>query len=345
MRMLQAWRGLGRIGTGLSFWLALLAGPVVAQVQPGAAGAISAPSDSLAWLARIQQAAISSNYQGTLMFSAGGVVSSTRVLQYCDGRQRYERLEVLDGRPRLQYRHNELSVTLWPGSKVAMVEPRDPVAEFPALPASTGSRALDYYEVRDVGRDRVAGHEAEVLMLKPRDKHRFAQRLWADRETGLLLRNDVLAPNGDVLESSAFTDVQMGVRGQPEVVLRAMKKLDGYRVVRPQSDRTLLEAEGWAMSKPVPGFQLVSCTRRLLDAAADGAPSAPVLQTVYSDGLAHVSVFIEPYDAQRHKQPMGTSLGATHTLMNRKGDWWITVVGEVPLATVQQFEALLERKR
>jgi len=70
-----------------------------------------------------------------------------------------------------------------------------------------------------------------------------------------------------------------------------------------------------------------------------------VLQTVYSDGLAHVSVFIEPYDALRHKQPMGTSLGATHTLMNRKGDWWITVVGEVPMATVQQFEAQLERKR
>lgn len=345
MGMLRAWRGLGRIGAGLGLSVILLSDPALAQVLPGAGGASSVPADSVAWLARIQQAAVSSNYQGTMMFSAGGVVSSTRVLQYCDGRQRYERLEVLDGRPRLQYRHNDQSVTLWPGSKVAMVEARDPVAEFPALPALTGSRALEHYELRDAGRDRVAGHEAEVLVLKPRDKHRFAQRLWADRETGLLLRNDVLGPNGEVLESSAFTDVQMGVRGQPELVLRAMKKLDGYRVVRPQSDRTLLEAEGWSMSKPVPGFQLVSCTRRLLDAAADGAPSAPVLQTVYSDGLAHVSVFIEPYDAQRHKQPMGTSLGATHTLMNRKGDWWITVVGEVPLATVQQFEALLERKR
>jgi sigma-E factor negative regulatory protein RseB len=61
--------------------------------------------------------------------------------------------------------------------------------------------------------------------------------------------------------------------------------------------------------------------------------------------MAHVSVFIEPYDAQRHKQPMGTSLGATHTLMNRRGDWWVTVVGEVPMATVQLFEVMLERKR
>lgn len=346
MGVRRAWRKSGWIGAclmGLS--LSPLGGAAVAQTQSVAAGASGVPGDALAWLTRIQQAAATSSYHGTLMFSAGGVVSSTRVLHYGDGRQRYERLEVLDGRPRVQYRHNDLSLTLWPTSKVAMVEPRDPVAEFPALPAMAGGRALEHYELRDAGRDRVAGHDVEVLVLKPRDKHRFAQRLWADRETGLLLRNDVLAPNGDVLESSAFTDVQTGVRAHPEAVLRAMKKLEGYRVVKPQSERTQLDSEGWSMARPVPGFQLVSCTRRLLDAAAEGAPSAPVLQTVYSDGLAHVSVFIEPFDPMRHKQPMGTSLGATHTLMNRKGDWWITVVGEVPMATVQQFEAQLERKR
>jgi len=69
-----------------------------------------------------------------------------------------------------------------------------------------------------------------------------------------------------------------------------------------------------------------------------------VLQSVFSDGLTHVSVFIEPYDAKRHRQPMRTSQGATHTLMSRHGDWWVTVMGEVPLATAQQFEAALERK-
>jgi negative regulator of sigma E activity len=31
--------------------------------------------------------------------------------------------------------------------------------------------------------------------------------------------------------------------------------------------------------------------------------------------------------------------------MARRGDWWLTVVGEVPMATAQRFEALLERKR
>jgi sigma-E factor negative regulatory protein RseB len=254
-------------------------------------------------------------------------------------------LEVLDGQARLQYRHNDQMLTLWPAAKLATIEQRDPLAEFPALPASAGLRAVDSYELRSLGRDRVAGHEAEVLVLKPRDKHRYAQRLWAERETGLLLRNDVLGPAGEVLESSVFTDVQVAARPQPDVVLKPMKRLDGYRVLRPQSERTQIEAEGWTLAKPVPGFQLVSCIKRPLDTTADADRPVQVLQSVFSDGMAQVSVFIEPYDAARHKQPMGTSLGATHTLMNRRGDWWLTIVGEVPMATVQMFEAMLERKR
>lgn len=344
MGITWARRRLGRIGLGVGWGLALVCAPLLATAQ-GAAVAGTAPLEGVAWLQRIQQAAATSSYQGTLMFSANGVLSSAKVVHYCDGRQRYERLEVLDGRARLQYRHNDQVLTLWPATKVAMAGQRDAVTEFPALPAAADTRGLDSYDLRHVGKERVAGHQVDVLMLKPRDKLRFAQRLWADRETGLLLRNDVLSPGGEVLESSTFIDVQIGGRPQPEPILRAMKKLDGYRVLRPQAERTQLEAEGWALSKPVPGFQMVSCTRRPLDAAAETDVPVQVLQSVFSDGLAQVSVFIEPYDAQRHKQAMGTSLGASHTLMVRRGDWWITVVGEVPMATVQQFEAMLERKR
>ena len=329
----EARRELGRLGLGL----ALMGLPTVTLAQ--------APADASAWLGRIQQAAADSSYQGTLMFSAGGVVTSTRLEHYCDGRQRYERLEVLDGHARLQYRHNERIVTVWPASKVALVEPRDVLTEFPALPLLPGGRTIDNYEIRSLGRDRVAGHDAEVLMARPRDRHRYALRLWAERETGLLLRSDVLGPAGEVLESSAFTDVKIGARPQAEAIVKPMKKLDGLRVLHPQIERTQLEAEGWTLSRPVPGFQLVGCTKRPLDVAADNATSPQVLQSVFSDGLAHVSVFIEPYDAARHKQALGTSLGATHTRTSRRGDWWVTIVGEVPMTTIQLFEGMLERRR
>ena len=57
----------------------------------------------------------------------------------------------------------------------------------------------------------------------------------------------------------------------------------------------------------------------------------------------HFLTLVEPFDAQRHK-PVATSLGATHTWMQRTGSWWITAMGDVPLATVQQFASALERR-
>ncbi|MEK8049916.1 MucB/RseB C-terminal domain-containing protein [Ideonella sp. DXS22W] len=325
-------------------WLPLAQAQV--QTQPARSSAPAAGDEALQWLQRAQQAVGQRSYQGTLTFSAGGVVSSSRVLHVCEGRQRVERIEVLDGKPRLQYRHNEQTLTVWPGSKLAVAEQDDPVSEFPALPRGGGQRVLEQYELRALGEERVAGHDAQVLLLKPRDELRFAQRLWAERETGLLLRADLMGRNGEVLESTAFTDLRIGGRlaATADSILAAMRKLEGYRVVNASAVRTEPEAEGWRLGRQIPGFQLVACTRRPLD-AADRESKAPVLQAVFSDGLAQVSVFIEAYDAQRHKQAMRTQLGATQTLTSRRGDWWVTVVGEVPLATAQQFETLFERRR
>ena len=60
---------------------------------------------------------------------------------------------------------------------------------------------------------------------------------------------------------------------------------------------------------------------------------------------SYVSVFIEPYRADRHTEPMFVSLGATVTFSQRQGDWWVTVVGDTPPATLKMFAAALERKK
>jgi sigma-E factor negative regulatory protein RseB len=108
--------------------------------------------------------------------------------------------------------------------------------------------------------------------------------------------------------------------------------------------RTRLDAEGWSMRSSLPGFREIACMKRPIEPASDS--TAPqVLQSVWSDGLAYVSVFIEPFDADRHTRPMQTAIGATHTLMRRHGSWWVTVMGEVPAPTLRQFAAALERQR
>lgn len=327
--------------------LALVCLPAWAWAQPAssvAAGEAPAGKDLLGWIGRLQKAAAARSYQGTIAYSVGGTVSSARLQHHGDGRDRYERLEILDGRARLQYRHNDQTVTVWPGNRLAVLEPADPVPAFPAVPDLHGLRPQDHYELRPVGAERVAGREADVLLVAPKDAQRHAHRWWSDRETGLLLRSDILGPQGDILESAAFTDLRLLPRPQPEAVISGMRKLEGLRIVRAQPVKVQLDAEGWQLSRLVSGFQQRHCSRRPLDAAADGPPTE-VLQSVYSDGLAHVSVFIEPFDATRHRQGMRTTMGATNTVMHRRADAWITIVGEVPMATVLQFDTALERRR
>lgn len=298
------------------------------------------------WLLRIHDAARSNNFQGTFVVSAGGQVASARIAHYCEGTNQFERIESLDGQMRQVFRHNETVATVWPASRMAVVEHRETIGTFPALLQNDGERLTDHYEVHRLGVDRVAGHEADVLLVKPRDALRYGYRLWAERRTGLLLRSEMLGEQEEVLESSAFSEVSIGVKPQPEAVLGPMKRLDGYKVARPDMVKTTFEQEGWTFRGKVPGFRHVSVVRRGLRAGVSNGEASPgsVLQAIFSDGLANVSLFVEPYDARPHRKEMLVSVGATQTLTQRYKDWWITAVGEVPPAGLRQFVQGLERR-
>jgi len=307
----------------------------------------NATVDVGAWLTRIHEAASLRNYQGTQVFMAGGTMSSSRIAHYCDGSHEYERVDMLDGQMRRVYRHNDIVYTLWPQKQLAIVEQQEALPPFPALLQSAEGRVADHYELRSQGVDRIAGYDAQVFLLRPRDTYRFAQRLWSEKATGLLLRADVIGPRDEVLESSSFSEVAIGVRPQVDTVVQPMKRLEGYRIVRAAVAPTQLEAEGWKLAQPLAGFRQISCVKRPLDFVPENNGGTPVevLQTIYSDGLTHVSVFIEPFDPKRHQRAMHTAVGATHTLMRRQGDWWVTVVGDVPTSTLKLFAAALERQR
>ena len=87
--------------------------------------------------------------------------------------------------------------------------------------------------MRPLGHDRVAGYDADVVLLKAKDSIRFSQRLWSERQTGLLLRAEVLGANGQVLESVGFSELQLGIRPQIDALQAQVRRLDGYRVARP----------------------------------------------------------------------------------------------------------------
>lgn len=329
--------------------LVCAAGSFLPEVRAqGTPDASARAGEVRAWLMRIHEAAGHRNFQGTFVVSGGGAVSSARIAHFCDGNNQFERIESLDGQAKHVFRHNSVVHTVWPGSRVALVEQRDTLSSFPALLQAGDDRIVDFYDVELQGVDRVAGHAANVLWVKPRDSYRYGYRLWAEKQSGLLLRADLLGERNEVIETAAFSDVAIGVKAQPDSVLVPMKRLDGYRVVRVVLTPTRLDNEGWALHQTVPGFRQVSCVKRPMAGAGDVEPdgAAPqILQTIYSDGLTYVSIFIEPYMAQRHARQMLASVGTTQTLMRRKGNWWVTVVGDVPPATLRAFADGLEERR
>ncbi len=339
--------------TSVSRWLPLLTTLVSGLLPLAAAGAppeAAANAEARAWFARVQAAAQGGNYQGVMIFSAGGTFSSSRVGHYTVGDNIYEQVEALDGRLQRMLRHNDAIHTLWPQAKLAVIEKRETLAPASTTPQAVDPIALEQYEFRREAAGRVAGRDVQVVFLEPRDALRYAQRLWSDQATGLMLRADVIGVAGPgqprpVLETTAFSEVTIGVRPQAEQVLqqiRGLRKLEGYKVLRPQQQRSNLEAEGWVLAKPVEGFVLAGCVRRGM---ATGGDDKPVLQAVFTDGLSHVSLFVEPFQPERHRGEMVAQQGATGTLMARRGDWWITAVGDVPTATLKRFAEALERRR
>lgn len=312
--------------------------------------------DATYWLARIHDAAGKRNYQGTFVVSAGGSVASARIVHFCKGSDQFERIESLDGQKRQIYRHNDVVHSFWPHERIAVIETRQAIREFPALLTAGAERIVEHYLVEPLGEGRVAGHEAHVLLLRPKDNWRFGYRLWAEKQSGLLLRAEVFDAREVVLEASAFSELMIGVKPQPERVLQAMKQVEGYDVKRPVLTTADPADEGWVFKQMPPGFRHVSSVKRpmapppaLREAAQRGdtadPPAAQVLQTIYSDGLTHVSVFIEPYDSGLHRREMLMAMGATQTLVRRQGDWWLTVIGDVPPVTLRAFADGLERRR
>ena len=265
-----------------------------------------------------------------------------------DGRQTYELVDALDGPPYQVLRHNDVVKTVWPDRRTQLVERREHDSSFPFLLRAGGSRVTDFYEVVKQGVERVAGHEAAVLVVKPKDALRHGYRLWSEKRSGLLLRADVIGPGGEVLESTAFSQLTISPRPLLAEVKQALAQLQGYQTLKSPYVATDLRAEGWSLDPLVPGFQLVSCVRRSVSAAnglapTSGAADPTLLQVVYADGLSSVSVFVEPLGREGTVPEGRTASGALNTLTRRLDRWRVTVVGDVPPAALERFAEVLRR--
>lgn len=331
-----------------SLGTASLTSMAIAQSRPSTSSASPEQAEISVseWLLHVHEGSRRRAYVGTFVVSVGDYISSARIWHVCDGAQQLERVDTLTGAPRSTLRRDDEVTTFWPVTRVAVAERRGGMGAFPNWLESVSSEIEQFYKVRRLGNERVAGYDAEVVLMRSLDKHRFGYRVWTEKKSGLIVKLQTLDTAGTVLEQSAFSELTLNASVSARELTQLMGNTEGYDVRKPSLVKTTDVAEGWTMSQVVPGFKSISCYRRMLLAGAgDGAGQEPVFQWVFSDGLATVSLFVGVFDPNRHSQSGAYAMGATHTLTRRIGKWWVTAVGEVPQTTLNSFVSGLERRK
>ena len=305
-------------------------GVVAAVLLAGAAQAQS--PETLSWLRRMYEASQKLSYSGTFVYQQGTRSETSRITRY--GAGDIERLEVLDGVPREIVRTRETVRCYLPASRVVKVEQRAADRNFPALvPEQVGTLAK-HYDISLGETRRIAGFDCQAVLLQPKDNLRYGYRLYADAGSGMLLKAVTVDASGETVEQFSFTQLSIG--HVTREMVRTRHSAARWRI--DNADASPAHLAGWSLSSELPGFhKIVELKRRL-------GESRPVGQVVYSDGLAAVSVFIEPLDAAR-REPVRTglaSVGAIHIYTREVAHHMVTVVGEAPAASVQRIANAVE---
>jgi sigma-E factor negative regulatory protein RseB len=290
-------------------------------------------------LDRAREAAQKKTYVGTfVVLSAGGAMASSRIWHLSSGSQQIERMESLTGTPRMVVRRNNQITTYLPEVRLARSEQRDTFGLFPHLPRVHESDIGMFYRVSRAGGERVAGFDTDVFHLSPRDGLRYGYRLWVERRTGFAVQLQTVDRKGHMLEQAAFSDLQFDAPLRAEKMLHPPAETSGWKLEKIERIHTSADVEGWFLRAGVAGFEPMDCYKRSAGATA-GA-----VQWIFSDGLATVSLFIEPYGA-KPRQEWRSAAGMTQLLGRRvAADWWVTAMGEVPAQTLDAFAASLERR-
>lgn len=329
-------------------WAVLLIVVMWAAGYGQASAQTSTPDPSVrSWLMRTHDASRQRAYAGTFVVSTGSDMASAKIWHVCEGAQQMERVESLSGKPRSTFRRNNQVVTFFPDAKIAIEETRDSMGAYPNLLKTNDAGIDEFYQLKLQGHERIAGFEADVVQLAPKDNLRYGYRVWSEKRTGLVLQLQTLDLDGRVIEQVAFSELQLDASVSMARLSQMMGNTEGYRVVHPDVQPVNANTQGWVLRKTVPGFKPMGCYKRPAGDAVEAAGRADgTLQWIFSDGLATVSLFAESFDPSRHG-PDGTTdrRGATHVLTRRINQWWVIAVGEVPLSTLQVFAQGLEQKK
>jgi sigma-E factor negative regulatory protein RseB len=324
--------------------LRCLAGALAALVvaMPAIAARADGRAEADRWIERMGAALEQLNYEGTLVELSGEQATVMRVVHRHERGQTAERLTAIDGVGREIIRQGDEVTCILPDQQMVLVDRRYNVpGSTSPLRTQFGGRAhfpAAYYRLTLEPGPVLAGRPTQLVVVEPTDGWRYGYRLWLDGESALPLKVQVAGEGGAVIEQVLFADIRLGEL-IPDAAVRASQPTDGYTWRRTVAAPVPGAVPApWAAARLPPGFVQQAATTK------PGRSAAPVTQLVYSDGVATVSVFIEPDAgpagagaASATAVPGGTRLGSANLFTLVQSGYRVTAMGEVPARTVEMI--------
>ncbi len=300
------------------------------------------PANAIAWLEKMAAAAQKLNYTGTFTYQSGGNSETSRITHVVDASGEYERLEVLDGSPREIVRNNDEVKCYLPDDKMVIVEKRGQHKSFPALLPASVVNLGEHYQVRLGEVARVAGFDSQLVILEPRDVLRYGHHFWADVNSGLLLKARMVNERNETIEQFAFNQLQIsGAIDREALKPRFDTESRNWRIHNARASLSLSAGSEWQFRTQLPGFRKSAGMKRQARAGREGE----ITHFVFTDGLASISVFVEPLSDRNEAEKATYTVGAINVYKRVAGKHLLTILGEVPMASLMRLGDGMEPRR
>ena len=302
----------------------------------GASAYASEPTTAIQYLNKMASALQTLNYHGTVVYLQNGQIELMKIVHKIGAQGETERVVYLSGEAREVIRTNDVVTCYFSDSQSVVVDKqRFKNYLIPSQIENYNDFARTYTFLIDAD-ERVAGKKAHVVVINPKDSYRYGYRLWLDQTNWLLLKSEMRDANGKVVEQLMFTDVQVvdsipESMLEPEIVSEKFTWFNGEMATGQDSQRKM-NGLGWHATKLPSGYSIKDHYSQAIPGS-----SSPVEHMVISDGLATVSVYIEPFSAESQTFVGASSMGATNIFGSILEDYHVTVVGVVPQPTVKMI--------
>jgi sigma-E factor negative regulatory protein RseB len=303
---------------------------ILAAVHARDGWAEDSATEAKTWLDKIATAGQTVNYEGTFVYRRDDQLVTMHLIHVASPDGEREQLVSLSGGRRELLRSKEGVVCIFPGKKHVTFNKSGLDKHFPGQLAAHVQDLEKNYRLTMGGNDRIAGRAARMVVVEPLDSYRYGYRLWIDEATGLLLQSDLVNERGNAIEQVMFTDLKVMDKPTPEMI-KAVTLDEETRRGLMQSKQRIVPVNDmpWRITQMPKGFSLTEHYQHI------NGKHSPVDQLVLTDGMATVSVFVENMSDGSASFKGMSHMGAVNAFGRVLDDHQLTVVGEVPAATVR----------